>query len=600
MQNKNAENFSPTPSYFSLLKKYRLENQAAAPVPPISAQAPQQALHAHMPERQFIQQKQEADPLLIPPYFSLPMRSHVTEQDQPAAPVPPVSVQAPQKSRHPRIPKRMLGFSLVGGSVMLGGLLFLFILVQFLHVEKHIAYLLQAVASIETNFLLNRFTNWKDRNGNFFAQWIKFHSTSAITFPLNQGLFALLTWLGVPYLLITLTGAGVAAVVNYFANDRFVFHNKNTPALQVLQQSRFNYASVTLPHVGVIVPLRNAQRTIHQCLSSLLNQEYAGKISIFLVGNIPAQDTTWGVLDDFRHNPHIYFIQVQRPAFWTGRDANMKRYVGCEVALTENVDVLAFTDSQAIAPANWLSSAVSLLLTHKVDGVAGKSCRPQGDSSMQSIYQDTSLFSEWPRYGMGFLLSQQNFQKAKGLPVTNNLLITRQAWEQVRETFPIKTTYSWEDFRLAWELACAGCVLYCTDSVVVYRNHRSRFRLAKHIAAGAGAFTFYQEQPGCIYVKHRLWKASLVTMSALLFTALFCIALFAGNSALLLLLGGGCVLLLLALSIYSAIKAHNMCGLLFPLLDLLHIGLWISGAVAVAWREEETDTELANLLVQLR
>ena len=110
--------------------------------------------------------------------------------------------------------------------------------------------------------------------------------------------------------------------------------------------------------------------------------------------------------------------------------------------------MLAFTDSQVIAPGNWLSSATSLLLKHQVDGVAGRSYRPQNDSSLPSLYQDTSLFSEWPRYGMGFLLSRENFHKARGLPVTNNLVITCQAWEQTRKNFPIKTPYSWEDFRL--------------------------------------------------------------------------------------------------------------------------------------------------------
>ena len=103
-----------------------------------------------------------------------------------------------------------------------------------------------------------------------------------------------------------------------------------------------------------------------------------------------------------------------------------------------------------------------------------------------------------------------------------------------------------------------------------------------------------------MYVQHMLWKASIATISALLFTLLFCIALFAGNGLLLLLLGGGCGLLLLTLSICSTIKARNICGLLFPLIDVLHIGLWISGAIAVALKEEETDAAFADLLVQLR
>ena len=52
-----------------------------------------------------------------------------------------------------------MGFSVVGGSVMIGDITLLFILVHFLHVEEHLAYLIQAITSIETNFFLNRFLN---------------------------------------------------------------------------------------------------------------------------------------------------------------------------------------------------------------------------------------------------------------------------------------------------------------------------------------------------------------------------------------------------------------------------------------------------------
>jgi putative flippase GtrA len=120
---------------------------------------------------------------------------------------PPSVVSLPESQRGFQrlpslVPRRILGFSVVGGSVLIGGIVLLFVLVHFLHVEEHLAYLIQAITSIETNFFLNRFLNWKERDGHLAAQWLKFHSTSAITFPLNQALFALLTWIGVQYLVL--------------------------------------------------------------------------------------------------------------------------------------------------------------------------------------------------------------------------------------------------------------------------------------------------------------------------------------------------------------------------------------------------------------
>src|SRR5205807_3029616 len=134
--------------------------------------------------------------------------------------------------------------------------------------------------------------NWKRRDGNLAMQWLKFHSTSAITFPLNQALFALLTWVGVSYLVVTVIGAGVAAIVNYFANDRFVFHRQ-----EITKQETIHIQSVQplvqIAHIRVIIPVRNSQRTIRACLASVLEQNYPGQISIFLLSNVPEQEATW-------------------------------------------------------------------------------------------------------------------------------------------------------------------------------------------------------------------------------------------------------------------------------------------------------------------
>src|ERR1700680_697483 len=98
MQNEHKEGSLLTPLQISLAERSHIEDQPVTPLPP-SSQIP-------------------------------PVRSQGPSHSQ----VPPVRTSAPQKPLHVRIPRRILGFSLVGGSVMLGGLLFLFILVQFFHV----------------------------------------------------------------------------------------------------------------------------------------------------------------------------------------------------------------------------------------------------------------------------------------------------------------------------------------------------------------------------------------------------------------------------------------------------------------------------------
>ncbi len=333
------------------------------------------------------------------------------------------------------LPRRIMGFSLVGGGVMMGGIALIFILVQFLHVEQDISYLIQAVTAIETNFFLNRFTNWKDRTGSLFAQWLKFHSTSIFTFLLNQGLFAVLTRLGVSYLVVTVLGAGLAAIINYVTNDRFVFNGQDISIRETLRVPAIQPVG-NLPRVGIVIPVRNTQRTIRCCVESVLRQDYAGNIDIFIVGNSPEQDATWQALGDLQNLPTIHCLQIVRPSNIAGRDANMKRYKGSQEALRHGAEIVAFLDSQIEAPISWLSTAVRLLLEHGTDGIAGISCHHPQDRTLSGCYQDGSYFAEWPRYGSGFVLRLRNFGQARGLPITANLLLTREALLHVRAIFP--------------------------------------------------------------------------------------------------------------------------------------------------------------------
>lgn len=494
-----------------------------------------------------------------------------------------------------------MGFSVVGGSVMMGGIAMLFVMVNFLHIEEHVAYLIQAITCIEANFFLNRYLNWKERDGNLGIQWLKFHSTSAITFPLNQALFALLTWIGLNYLIVTLIGVGVAAIVNYFANDRFVFNRKDDTKRETVRVQSVK-PLVPIRHVGVVIPVRNSQRTIRACLTSILEQDYPGQVSVFLVGNIPEQDSTWSILGDMLRDSRVHCIQIRRPAQWVGRDANLKRYCGSEAAVNAGADAIAFIDSQVVPPRDWLTQSVHLLQHYHIDGVAGRSYRNQGDNSFPGLYQDCSLFSEWPRFGEAFFLTKASFEKAPGLPVTNNLLITKRAWEQIHHKWPLKATYSWEDFRIAWELVSLGYVICCTDNIYVYRNHQRKFRLVKQFSAGAGALSLYRDDPGCLYARRMLIKAGLVTLTALLFGVLITTAVALGEDVFLAVLSGCFVLACLVLGIVSAVKARDIRALLFPLLDTVHISIWIAGAIYAAWKAEATDTntKLADLLVAWR
>lgn len=118
---------------------------------------------------------------------------------------------------------RFMGFGIVGVLIMLVGILVLYTLVHFFHTNQNLAYFIQAVVSIELNFICNKFFNWRDRPGHLLTQWVKFNTTKIGTVLLNQLLFAFLIAQGMHYLIATLIGVALATILNYIINDRFVF-----------------------------------------------------------------------------------------------------------------------------------------------------------------------------------------------------------------------------------------------------------------------------------------------------------------------------------------------------------------------------------------
>lgn len=111
----------------------------------------------------------------------------------------------------------------MGLVVFLAGEALLYILVQILHVEPHLAYFLQAVLSIEASFWLNRTVNWWDRCGSVRNQLVTFHMAKVGTVVVNQALFAGLLAVHVEYLLAMVVCTALITGVNCVANDRLVF-----------------------------------------------------------------------------------------------------------------------------------------------------------------------------------------------------------------------------------------------------------------------------------------------------------------------------------------------------------------------------------------
>ena len=121
----------------------------------------------------------------------------------------------------------MLRFALVGGTCGLIQLGLLHVLVEA-QVQENLANLAAFAISAQVNFILSQFFTWRDRwttglrPPRLISRLFLFNGSVATTGVVNQSVFGLANLI-IGYLPAAALGIAVAAVTNFFLNDRIVF-----------------------------------------------------------------------------------------------------------------------------------------------------------------------------------------------------------------------------------------------------------------------------------------------------------------------------------------------------------------------------------------
>jgi putative flippase GtrA len=130
--------------------------------------------------------------------------------------------------------RRELSFAAVGLGVMAVGFATLLILVRRLGVNPHLAYLIQAVVSVELSFVLSRYWTWGDRRGHSAragtGEWLRFHASRCVSMPVNQAMFSLLIFERAGLVVANAFCLAVTSVFNYLVSHRLVFAQGETDA----------------------------------------------------------------------------------------------------------------------------------------------------------------------------------------------------------------------------------------------------------------------------------------------------------------------------------------------------------------------------------
>ncbi len=115
------------------------------------------------------------------------------------------------------------------------------------------------------------------------------------------------------------------------------------------------------PKVSVIIPVYNAEKTLRQCLNSVLDQNY-NNYEVIVVDN-NSTDKTKEIIKKFcNRNKKIKYVFEKKRGRGAARNAGIKKAKGV---------IIAMTDSDCIVSKNWIRELIKPIINENEKGVIG-------------------------------------------------------------------------------------------------------------------------------------------------------------------------------------------------------------------------------------
>ena len=454
---------------------------------------------------------------------------------------------------------RFVVFSGIGGAVFFMGLGLQAALTGRWHVLPIVSYLIQAVVSVETSFLLNRWLTWRDRGIPFWLAFARFNVQKTVTIALNLALYAALLRLGINYLAANVALTAVFTVVNYVAGDRLVFIPSKLrrvepvlPAAPTLAKERW------CPLVSAVIACRNNEHTIGPAVLSLLDQDYPGLSEIVLIGS--PGDSTWKGLAGISH-PRLTMWELETPP--GVRDANFKR--DAAVKMTSG-DLIALVDSDIVLPSDWMSRAVAALKDSGASCVAG-GMKSFHDSFWGRYTDSTWIGAKTPRIAASYTVTSADFgARGRKPPILANVLFTRELYNDC-PIDPMWSHGSYEDYEWFWRATKAGYGIRVCQDLFGWHHHRRGMRaLAKEYRRSSrGCAYFIRAHMDSPLAKRRRRQAIILPLVAAVGAITAATAAAYGYGSVLAGLVLGCAAVL---AVHQVVRSRSLESVAYPVVGL--------------------------------
>ena len=220
---------------------------------------------------------------------------------------------------------------------------------------------------------------------------------------------------------------------------------------------------LTLPFLSVIVPARDAESTLAECLRSVARSSYPPERREVVVVDNASRDRTRQVAAD----AGVRCIREEQRGPSYARNRGIRESAG---------EILVFTDADCVASADWLPELVAGFESDSVGGVAGEIFSYPPETPAQRYA--TSRHIRWQRAALDL---------PRPYPATGNVAFRRTVFERIGLFDTRFETAEDKDFGWRFFAAADMELRYRPRAVVLHRHRRTAQALFhQHAAWGRG------------------------------------------------------------------------------------------------------------------
>jgi len=199
--------------------------------------------------------------------------------------------------------------------------------------------------------------------------------------------------------------------------------------------------------VSIIIPVRNGEKHLEKCTSSLKNLSYSELEIIFI--NDGSTDRTGEILK----KSNVKVIETE------GIGPSRARNLALNGA---NGEFVAFTDSDCLVKENWINELLNGFKNENVAGVGGDQLSPLDETDFGRNVQD---FMKCVGFITGYIKTEKRLKKVSHNP-TCNVMYRKAVIEKTGGFCP--GLWPGEDVELDWRITKKGYKLLFNPEAIVY------------------------------------------------------------------------------------------------------------------------------------